>query len=283
MLGVIDVGGGMRDIFGAAIFDYCMDHQIQFDYGIGVSAGSANVMAYITGQRGRNIRFYTTYAQRKEYMSWGNFLKRGSFINLDYIYSTLSNEGGEDPLDWDAFEKNPMPYKVVASNALTGQPHYFDRSDFSRNHYDPIKASCCVPIVNKPYKIKGVPYYDGGVCDPVPIRKAMADGCDHLVLILTRPEDQYRTAEKDSRQAALFLHRRYPKMADALRNRAHVYNTGLHLAHQLQKEGKLLILAPRDIGGLKTLTIDTEMQMNLYHQGEQEALKLPAFLARINP
>lgn len=224
MLGVIDVGGGLRDIFGAAIFDFCTDHKIHFDYGIGVSAGSANVMAYISGQRGRNIRFYTKYAQRKEYMSWHNFFHSGSYLDLDYIYSTLSNEDGEDPLDWDAFEANPMPYYVVASNALTGKPHYFSRSDFSRNHYDPIKASCNVPVVDKPYFIDGVPYYDGGVADPIPIRKAMADGCDHLVLILTRPKDQYRSAEKDSRQAALFLHHKYPNMAEALKNRAATYN-----------------------------------------------------------
>ena len=40
-IGVIDVGGGLRGIYAVGIFDYCMDHQIHFDLGIGISAGSA--------------------------------------------------------------------------------------------------------------------------------------------------------------------------------------------------------------------------------------------------
>ena len=40
-LGIVDVGGGTRGIYGAGVFDYLMDHDIQFDYAIGVSAGSA--------------------------------------------------------------------------------------------------------------------------------------------------------------------------------------------------------------------------------------------------
>ena len=41
MLGIIDVGGGMRGSFTAGIYDYFNDQGIQpFDYLIGVSAGS---------------------------------------------------------------------------------------------------------------------------------------------------------------------------------------------------------------------------------------------------
>ena len=42
MIGIIDVGGGNRDAFGAGVFDYLMDNKIYFDYCVGVSAGSAN-------------------------------------------------------------------------------------------------------------------------------------------------------------------------------------------------------------------------------------------------
>lgn len=42
-IGVIDVGGGLRGIYAVGVFDYCMDHDIHFDLGIGISAGSANL------------------------------------------------------------------------------------------------------------------------------------------------------------------------------------------------------------------------------------------------
>ena len=98
--GVIDVGGGLRGVYAAGIFDYCLDENIQFDLCIGVSAGSANVTSYIAGQKKRNYAFYTEYPFRKEYMSLRNFLFKKSYLDLDYVYGTLSNADGENPLDY---------------------------------------------------------------------------------------------------------------------------------------------------------------------------------------
>lgn len=49
--GIVDVGGGLRGVYAAGVFDYCLDAGIQFDLGIGVSAGSANVSSFIAGQK----------------------------------------------------------------------------------------------------------------------------------------------------------------------------------------------------------------------------------------
>ena len=105
-LGIVDVGGGTRGIYGAGVFDYLMDNRIHFDYAVGVSAGSANAVSYQAGQRGRNIRFYDSYAFRKEYMSWSNLFRTGSYIDLKYVYGALSNSDGEDPVDFEAFMAN---------------------------------------------------------------------------------------------------------------------------------------------------------------------------------
>ncbi len=79
MLGVIDVGGGMRGSFTAGIYDYLMDKGLQpFDYCLGVSAGSANLISYLALQRSRNYRFYTQYAFRPQYMSVQHFVHTGS-------------------------------------------------------------------------------------------------------------------------------------------------------------------------------------------------------------
>ena len=55
-IGVIDVGGGLRGIYAAGVFDWCMENDVQFDYGIGISAGSANLASYISGQTTRFTR-----------------------------------------------------------------------------------------------------------------------------------------------------------------------------------------------------------------------------------
>ncbi|MBQ5954948.1 MAG: patatin-like phospholipase family protein, partial [Firmicutes bacterium] len=131
-IGVVDVGGGTRGIFGAGVLDRCMDLGIRFDHFVGVSAGSANGASYIAGQRGRNFVFYNDYAFRKEYMSLDNLVKTGSYLGLDYIYSTLSNDDGEYPLDYDALMADPCGFEVVATNAVTGRPIYFKKNEIER-------------------------------------------------------------------------------------------------------------------------------------------------------
>ena len=117
-LGIIDVGGGFRGVYAAGVFDFCLDRDIHFDLVAGVSAGSANALSYLAGQRGRNYTFYTEYAFRKEYMGARNLLTNRSYVNLDYVYSTLSNSTGENPLDYPALEENPGELLVVAPPTL---------------------------------------------------------------------------------------------------------------------------------------------------------------------
>ena len=47
-IGNFDVGGGLRGIYAAGVFDWCMENGVQFDYGIGISAGSANLASYLS-------------------------------------------------------------------------------------------------------------------------------------------------------------------------------------------------------------------------------------------
>ena len=277
MIGVIDVGGGLRGIYGCGIFDYCLENGISFDYCIGVSAGAANLCSYLAGQRGRNYRFYMEYAFRKRYMSARNFLRTGSYINMDYIYGELSNSGGENPLDYDRFRRAKAEFKVVALDARTGETVYFDKRDLKKDDYSIMKASASIPVVCRPYRVCGKPYYDGGIGDPVPVKRALADGCDRLVLILTRPVDTVRTPRKDWAFARL-LARAYPKAAERLRLRYRTYNNAVAYARELERAGKVLILAPDDVAGLHTLTKDRDKFEALYQKGYRDAERIAPFL-----
>lgn len=274
---VIDVGGGLRGIFAAGVLDGCIDADIRFDMAIGVSAGSANLASYLAHQKGRNFIFYTEYALRKKYMGLGNFILRGSYINLDYVYSTLSNSDGENPLDYPTLASSSARFIVVATNALTGEVKYFEKSDISKDNYDVFKASCAIPFVCRPYTIGGVPYYDGALSDPIPIKKAFEEGCDRVVLILTKPRATIRTPQKDMKLAK-FIRKKYPYAAKGLEYRAERYNQRIELAKKYEKEGKLLIIAPYDTCGVDTLTRNRIAMQNLYAQGQSCGEKIISFL-----
>ena len=280
-LGLIDVGGGMRGIYAAGVLDYCLEHDIHFDYTVGVSAGSANIASFLAGQRGRNYKFYHDYSFRKEYMGIEQYLKTGSFLNLKYIYAGLSNSGGENPLDYDAMMNNPSDFVVVATNALTGKARYFQKADMERNSYTPLMASSCVPGVDRPIMIDDIPYFDGAASDPVPINRAIEDGCTDYVLLLTKPADTQRSSGKDD-FIANSIRRRYPQAASGLRCRAERYNRAVEEAQIHEKEGFSLIVAPDDITGVDTLKKDRKALDRLYRKGFEDGRRISDWLDRKN-
>ena len=272
-LGFVDVGGGTRGIYGAGVFDYLMEEGISGDYFIGVSAGAANGASFLANQPRRNFVFYNNYAFRKEYMSLKNFLRTGSYIDLDYIYYDLSSSNGEYPLDYKTLKENPMEFEIVATDARTGKAKYFNKNDLVIDNYDPIKASCCVPVLCKPYKIKGVEYVDGGLSDPIPFKRAFEAGCDKVILVLTRPKDYFREKRKDKKFVRI-LRRNYPVLSRTFAKRHEIYNTCLREALKLEKENKIIIVAPSDIGNLKTLSQDHKKIEKLYEMGRKDARKV---------
>jgi len=212
-------------------------------------------------------------------MSLHNLIHIGSYIDMDYVYGALSCMNGENPLDYQTIQRSHSAMKVVALNALTGQPVYFDKNDMSQDNYHIFKASSCIPVICKPYFVDGVPYYDGGIADPVPIQKAFDDGCDKVVLILTKPRNFVRTPKKDAPLARLLRHK-YPKAAERLMLRYQTYNNGVALAKQYEQQGKLLIIAPDDCCGLDTLTKKKSCIERLYQKGYADAVAISKFLYR---
>ena len=277
--GVIDVGGGMRGIYAAGILDTCLQQNIEFDYCIGISAGSANMASYLAKQPGRNYAFYHDYSFRKQYMGIKNWLKTDSYINFEYIYGTLSNSGGENPLDFETFMQSKAELTVIASDAMTGKEKLFHKTDMFTDNYRILMASSCVPGVDQPVQIGNALYYDGALADPVPIQRAFDDGCDRVVLILTKPVGEIRTSGKDILLAKMIQHK-FPLAAENMRLRADRYNEGVRLAQEYVKQGKVLILSPDNTKGVDTLKRDKNALHALYEKGIRDGDLISKWLAQ---
>lgn len=271
--GIIDVGGGLRGIYGAGVLDRCMEEGVQFDCCIGVSAGAANMCSYVAGQHGRNKPFYQDYSFRSEYMSVKNLAKKHSYLDLEYVYGTLSNRGGENPLDYPAVMQNPAQLVIVAAEAQTGKPRYFTKDDLHQDDYRPLMASCCIPVADQPCFIDEVPYFDGGLADPVPLEKALELGCDHVAVILTKPIAPEQTGTRDKKLAKLLRHR-YPASAKGLALRAERYNQTVRRALKLEQQGMACVVAPDSTEGMSTLTKDKAALEKMYQKGWNDAEKI---------
>lgn len=277
MIGIVDVGGGMRGCYAAGILDFCQDEGVIFDSAIGVSAGASNLACYISRQRGRMLRFYRDYSQRPEYMGFGNLIRTGSFLGLDYMFHTIADEGREDPFDYEAFFENRIPFEVVATEAETGCAKYFDRSEIKVNDCDIMAASANLPGVDRAFFYKGVPYFDGALSDPIPYERLFAHGCDKVIVLLTRPLEKRRDPKSD-RLYVKMMGKKYPAARSALASRAELYNSQADGMQRYIDEGRLMVIYPDDTCGVTTVKRKPENITALYAKGYEAGRRIVDFL-----
>lgn len=233
-------GGGMRGVFTAGVLDYFMDNDIRFPYTIGVSAGASNGLSYGSWQRGRskfsNIDLLTKY----NYVGLRHFLKGKGIINLDFLFYDYPDK--YYPFDYDTFFRSPDRFVVVASNCLTGEAVYFEEKQDPDRLLAITRASCSLPVLCPITYVDDTPMVDGGICDAIPIRKAMADGYQKCMVVLTRNKG-YRKKEKDFRLPR-FIYRKYPAIREQLRLRYRNYNEVLEYIERLEEEGTITVIRP---------------------------------------
>ena len=271
---MIDVGGGFRAIYGAGVMDRMLEDGISVDHCYGVSAGSITA-GFVHCRSTDATTFYTQYAFRKEYASFDSYVKNHNFANLDYVYSTLSNHDGENPVDYAAFEANPTGFTVVACNAEDGSTKYFGKSDVGYDNFDILKASSAVPVACEPYAIDGIPYYDGGIADPIPVQKAIDDGHDRIVVILTRPKDTVREQKRDIGPAEI-LKRSHPKPRKNC-STATRRTTTSGAGQGNTSRTAACILAPESLYGLSVEQVVRGLE-RMYRAGYAAAEAIPSFL-----
>lgn len=267
-VGLIVEGGGMRGIYGCGVLDAFIENNIRFPYGIGVSAGAANLASFVTEQEGRNYRFYTDYAFDERYMSFKNFVTTGSFFGMDYIYSELTET--VDPINFEKLINTEMEYYVVAVDAVTGKPVYFNKEDVRKHRGDVFKASSAVPAMCKPIEIDGKQYFDGGVADSIPLKRALSDGCDKVVAVLTRPRDYVKKPEMGKTIYSEML-KDYPTIVKAMNVRHYVYNATLKNLYTLEKEGKAFLFCPEKTERVTIISRNKEDLNALYNEGKEYA------------
>ena len=267
--GLVVEGGGMKCAYNAAILDRFLDEGITFDYCIGVSAGSGNLVSYLAGQRGRNLRFFTEHIHDPEYFGLRSLLKTGDLFGIQHIYGDLTRADGKDPLDFPAFLNNPTEYEAVVTNALTGRPEYFGKEAMKQDDYRLIMASSAIPAVCHPVELNGVPYFDGGLTDAIPVRRALEKGCDRLVVILSKNRD-YVKKPQGMRPLYRLACRRYPRIVEALNRRHTVYNQNFQEVFALEQAGTAFVLAPREPLHVGTYSMKEEAERALYDLGLQD-------------
>lgn len=275
-LGLVLEGGASRALFSCGVMDALLEANINADFVIGVSAGIAYGTSYVSRQTGRNLELSVKYLHDKRYMGVRHLLnpKKRSYYNMDFAFREIPWK--LVPFDFEAFREYSKNSTVVAglTNMDTGKIEYRELpTDDWDLHLRLLWASCSLPFLFQPEIIDGVPYMDGGICDPIPFRQALDSGCDKIITVLTRERNYSKHSEFSTRLASRTF-KKHTEFSRALRERSEKYNNARRELFDLADSGKAIVIAPTDTTGFKRTERDPEKLQELYYDGYNTTKKM---------
>lgn len=262
--GLVLEGGAMRGLWTAGVIDVMMEHGVQPDGLIGVSAGAAFGCNYKSRQVGRAIRYNTRFAKDPRYSGWKSLLTSGDYYNANFGYHVVPFE--YDKFDIETFEKNPLEFTVVCTDVATGLPvyHVMDHVDYDELEW--LRASASMPLASKVVEVDGWKLLDGGVGDSIPLEYFEKQGYKRNVVILTQPLG-YRKKHLGLMPLMRLALRKYPHFLKALDERHLMYNCQLDYVAEAERLGRCLVIRPDENIPIGHLSHDPQQMRHVYELG----------------
>lgn len=267
-LGLVLEGGGMRGLYTSGVLDFFMDKDLYFPYVIGVSMGACNGASYISRQKGRNKRININYINDPRYLSFRNLIRKKGLFGIDFAYDEIPNK--LEIFDNKTFSEAKEKFIIGTTDCNSGEPVYFEKDDCIDSILDIIRASSSLPFLAPIVKHNGLDLLDGGVIDPVPIKKSIEDGNNKNVIILTRNKGYVKKPFK-MKLLAKVVYPKYRGLIEAMINRYRIYNETIKYIEELEKEEKVFVIRPDVSLEVKRIEKDKKKLLNLYNQGYEEA------------
>ena len=268
--GLVLEGGGMRGIFTIGVLDNFMDRGIRFPYVVGVSAGACNALSYLSGQRGRAKFSNIDMLDKYHFIGFRHLVTKGNIMDFDLLFHKLPEE--IYPYDYQALARSSERFEAVTTSCITGKACYFEEKNDPKRVIDIVKASSSLPFVCPISYVDGEPMLDGGVADSIPVERAVSQGFDNNLVVLTRNRG-YRKPDKPTR-VPFFMYRKYPSAKEAIRGRNAMYNRQMELVERMEDEGRVVVLRPQKPIEVGRMERDTNKMLALYQEGYDLAAKI---------
>ncbi|MFD0697000.1 patatin family protein [Paenibacillus sp. GCM10027628] len=240
-IGLVLEGGGMRGVYTAGVLEYFMEQDWYFPYVVGVSAGACNAVSYISKQPGRNKKVTIGYIGDSRYLSYRNLVRYKSIFGMDFIFRELPDV--LVPFDYDAFYESPQKFAIGTTDAHTGEPVYYTKHQLMERTMPIVQASSSLPFVSTPIHYEGRTLFDGGLVDPIPVQKSVADGNKKHVIVLTK-EQGYRKRPFKQKWLAKSFYPQYNGLVNVLVNRSEIYNNTLETIERMEQNGSAIVIRP---------------------------------------
>lgn len=268
--GLVLEGGAMRGMFTAGILDVLMEHNIEVNGVIGVSAGATFGCNYKSKQIGRTIRYNMKYCNDPRYCSFRSLIKTGDLFGAEFCYHVLPEQ--LDLFDNETYEASPMEFYMVTTDVNTGEPVYYKCDRFDHDGLEWVRASASMPLVSRIVEVGGRQMLDGGISDSIPLKYFQSIGYTKNLVILTQPRDYVKKENKLLPLMKLKL-KQYPKLLETMKNRHISYNETLDYIRAEEQKGTILVLCPKEKLPVGRIEHNPERLKAVYDLGRETALE----------
>ncbi len=267
--GLVLEGGGMKGIYTAGVLDFFLDKGIDFSSIYGVSAGAVHMCSFLSKQKGRARDVDVDYLGIGGYCGVRSLLTTGDLFNVKFCYELIPDY--LNPYDHETFNRYEGKAYAVVTNIETGCPEYFRIRD-AKKDLVAVRASASLPLVSRNVKIGKGLYLDGGISDPIPIRKSIMDGNRKNVVIMTKETDYVRKPDSDANLALIKMrYLKYPKIYELMAKRHNSYNDTLEYMKKLEAEGGAFVIRPSVKSDVGRIEKDKDKMLKLYEIGYEDA------------
>lgn len=261
-LGLVVEGGGMRGVLsgGALVAMEELGLTEAFDEVYGESAGAINGSYFVAGQAALGCRIYLEDIPNSRFI---DPLRLHRILDMDFLIDEVIAKA--KPLDPTRVVGSRSRLLVSLTNAADGTGRVIDVGEAKAPLLRILKATAAIILFyNRAVEVDGGWYVDGGIADPIPVRNAIATGCSHILVLLTRPPG-YRDKpfRAPSWLAARFLlgNKWHPSLLQTLfREKYKRYNASRDLAFgrtQPERPVSIAVICPDgDTHGVTRLTRD---------------------------
>jgi len=262
-------GGAMRGIFAAGVLDAFLQVGYRpYDFAIGVSAGSTNLIGYLAGNRGRSRRILMDHARRDDFINWRRYLKGGHFCDVGWLWHASFDEV---PLDTGHYLNQKVPLYAVTTSIRTGEPHYVEVT--AENMHEVFPASCAIPLFYRDFpRVDGEPMTDGGLGDSIPVIRAYEQGARDITVVLSRPRGYRKHSGRAPRQIKQFFHD-HARLFEAVLARGERYNRALDFIESPPADCRVTVIAPPENFPVSRFTREQAELETGYQIGHQSGLQ----------
>jgi predicted patatin/cPLA2 family phospholipase len=232
-------GGAMRGAWAAGVLAFLWERgRRQYDLVYAASSGACSAAYFVAGMWEPGLAIWRELAYKVVRRT--NFLRRKPIIDLAYLVDHVFRQ--RVPLSIEALRQAPSRFLIVLTDCETGQPVYFHAQD--ERVFAALRATSSMPLATGGFDlVDGRPYADGGVSDPIPIRRALEDGATDITVVLThRPDFRLKPIPRWLGKVA---YPEFPAVARTWTERQCVaYNSALDLMKQPPAGVRLLVFSP---------------------------------------